>query len=84
MEDFFKEKLFKSVRLFEPMVSHVPRRNVTMLLYFAAGLAIGCFKCSSVNGRYPACEDPFHNNVSGMCSFLLFDGVFTTKGIMFC
>ena len=27
--------------------------------------SIGCFKCTSVNGDNPACEDPFHNNVSG-------------------
>ncbi len=24
--------------------------------------AIDCFKCVSVNGENPACEDPFHNN----------------------
>ncbi|XP_032799103.2 uncharacterized protein LOC116935961 isoform X3 [Daphnia magna] len=24
--------------------------------------AIDCFKCVSVNGANPACEDPFHNN----------------------
>ena len=26
--------------------------------------AIDCFKCVSLNGRNPACEDPFHNNFS--------------------
>ncbi|XP_021935944.1 uncharacterized protein LOC110837765 isoform X2 [Zootermopsis nevadensis] len=24
--------------------------------------AIDCFKCVSLNGNYPACDDPFHNN----------------------
>ncbi|KAK2709249.1 hypothetical protein QYM36_013045 [Artemia franciscana] len=24
--------------------------------------AIDCFKCVSINGDNPACEDPFHNN----------------------
>ena len=23
---------------------------------------IDCFKCTSINGSNPACEDPFHNN----------------------
>ncbi|RWS26524.1 uncharacterized protein B4U80_10789 [Leptotrombidium deliense] len=26
--------------------------------------AIDCFKCVSVNGNNPSCEDPFHNNHS--------------------
>lgn len=26
--------------------------------------SIDCFKCVSVNGDNPACEDPFHNNNS--------------------
>ncbi|KAJ9578266.1 hypothetical protein L9F63_005487, partial [Diploptera punctata] len=26
--------------------------------------AIDCFKCVSLNGNYPACDDPFHNNYS--------------------
>ncbi|XP_050721186.1 putative transcriptional regulator cudA [Eriocheir sinensis] len=26
--------------------------------------AIDCFKCVSVNGDNPSCEDPFHNNFS--------------------
>ncbi|XP_023342631.1 uncharacterized protein LOC111712290 [Eurytemora carolleeae] len=30
------------------------------------GQSIGCFKCTSVNGDNPACEDPFHNNVSDL------------------
>ncbi|KAB7502568.1 hypothetical protein Anas_02448 [Armadillidium nasatum] len=25
---------------------------------------IDCFKCVSLNGNNPACEDPFHNNYS--------------------
>lgn len=32
-----------------------------MCLCFA-GYAIDCFKCVSLNGNYPACDDPFHNN----------------------
>ncbi|XP_039281716.1 uncharacterized protein LOC111061876 isoform X2 [Nilaparvata lugens] len=24
--------------------------------------SIGCFKCVSINGNNPACDDPFHNN----------------------
>ncbi|GBP58250.1 hypothetical protein EVAR_40756_1 [Eumeta japonica] len=27
-------------------------------------LCIDCFKCVSVNGRFPPCDDPFHNNHS--------------------
>ncbi|CAG9789841.1 unnamed protein product [Diatraea saccharalis] len=26
--------------------------------------SIDCFKCVSMNGRFPACDDPFHNNHS--------------------
>ena len=33
-----------------------------IFLFSAAG--IDCFKCVSVNGSNPACEDPFHNNHS--------------------
>ncbi|KAJ0169810.1 hypothetical protein K1T71_014416 [Dendrolimus kikuchii] len=25
---------------------------------------IDCFKCVSMNGKFPACDDPFHNNHS--------------------
>ena len=32
--------------------------------YSEAGSGIDCFKCVSVNGSNPACEDPFHNNYS--------------------
>ena len=35
----------------------------TFLFFFSAA-GIDCFKCVSVNGSNPACEDPFHNNHS--------------------
>ncbi|XP_066992884.1 uncharacterized protein [Anabrus simplex] len=38
-----------------------------MLLLLASlhpGGAIDCFKCVSINGQYPPCDDPFHNNHS--------------------
>jgi hypothetical protein len=28
-------------------------------------LGIACFKCVSIDGKNRACEDPFHNNVTG-------------------
>ena len=33
-------------------------------LFFLIGAvgAIDCFKCVSLGGKNPACEDPFHNN----------------------
>lgn len=31
-------------------------------LCFTSVEAIDCFKCVSINGANPACEDPFHNN----------------------
>ncbi|KAJ1521021.1 hypothetical protein ONE63_002733 [Megalurothrips usitatus] len=35
------------------------------LVAIPAGMgAIDCFKCASVDGANPACEDPFHNNAS--------------------
>ena len=34
--------------------------------YSAAG--IGCFKCVSVDGSMPACEDQFHNNKTNIVS----------------
>jgi len=30
--------------------------------FLLSGEGIDCFKCVSVNGTNPACEDPFHNN----------------------
>jgi len=35
-----------------------------LLVYIIPSPAIGidCFKCVSVNGTNPSCEDPFHNN----------------------
>ena len=27
-----------------------------------SAIGIDCFKCVSVNGTNPSCEDPFHNN----------------------
>nr|XP_045617687.1 uncharacterized protein LOC123770068 [Procambarus clarkii] len=36
-----------------------------LLMPLATGvLGIDCFKCVSVNGDNPSCEDPFHNNYS--------------------
>ncbi|XP_071448171.1 uncharacterized protein [Hetaerina americana] len=35
---------------------------VITTLIVGGGAAIDCFKCVSVNGSNPACEDPFHNN----------------------
>ncbi|XP_063230880.1 uncharacterized protein LOC134535633 [Bacillus rossius redtenbacheri] len=32
------------------------------LATFDFAAAIDCFKCVSLNGNYPACDDPFHNN----------------------
>ncbi|XP_054708941.1 uncharacterized protein LOC129218646 [Uloborus diversus] len=29
---------------------------------FTSCFALDCFKCSSVAGEYPPCDDPFHNN----------------------
>lgn len=29
---------------------------------FAVNASIDCFKCVSINGANPACDDPFHNN----------------------
>lgn len=31
-------------------------------LKFSVDGAIDCFKCVSINGDNPACDDPFHNN----------------------
>ena len=31
---------------------------------FPVGANIDCFKCVSLNGNNPSCEDPFHNNYS--------------------
>ncbi|XP_076068658.1 uncharacterized protein LOC143040997 isoform X3 [Oratosquilla oratoria] len=33
-------------------------------LLTSVSAAIDCFKCVSLNGDNPACEDPFHNNFS--------------------
>ena len=43
----------------------------------AAG--IGCFKCVSVGGSMPACEDQFHNNKTNIVSitFFFFINTFT-------
>ncbi|VEN43419.1 unnamed protein product [Callosobruchus maculatus] len=30
--------------------------------FFDEVYSIDCFKCISINGEYPPCEDPFHNN----------------------
>lgn len=35
---------------------------VVVLATLEFGHAIDCFKCVSLNGNYPACDDPFHNN----------------------
>ena len=31
-------------------------------MFLFLGEGIDCFKCVSLNGSNPACEDPFHNN----------------------
>ncbi|XP_075223764.1 uncharacterized protein LOC142325638 [Lycorma delicatula] len=37
--------------------------SIVLLSKFVITLSsIGCFKCVSINGNNPACDDPFHNN----------------------
>ncbi|XP_052754818.1 uncharacterized protein LOC113510152 [Galleria mellonella] len=41
--------------------------HVTFIVFLSwIGIAhsIDCFKCVSMNGKFPACDDPFHNNHS--------------------
>ncbi|PSN54786.1 hypothetical protein C0J52_02010 [Blattella germanica] len=38
--------------------------SLVLLATLHLGRAIDCFKCVSLNGNYPACDDPFHNNYS--------------------
>ncbi|XP_013138487.1 PREDICTED: uncharacterized protein LOC106103299 [Papilio polytes] len=38
--------------------------TVTILSWISTVESIDCFKCVSMNGRFPACDDPFHNNHS--------------------
>ena len=54
-----------------PLYGRPPHRKATpsmMILYIVDKLtiflegSIDCFKCVSVSGSNPACEDPFHNN----------------------
>ena len=33
-----------------------------MFSFYFSAIGIDCFKCVSVNGTNPSCEDPFHNN----------------------
>uniref|UniRef100_A0A2A4K8T6 Protein sleepless n=1 Tax=Heliothis virescens TaxID=7102 RepID=A0A2A4K8T6_HELVI len=45
------------------------RNNILIAIFITlcwspTGHAIDCFKCVSMNGRFPACDDPFHNNHS--------------------
>merc|ERR1712080_185095 len=51
------------------MLNNLMTQYHTLLLYLLPLIllitdcfAIDCFKCVSVNGANPACEDPFHNN----------------------
>ncbi|XP_068626025.1 uncharacterized protein [Battus philenor] len=37
---------------------------VFLTSWFTAVQSIDCFKCVSFNGRFSACDDPFHNNHS--------------------
>lgn len=37
-------------------------RYIVLIMFPQTVNAIDCFKCVSVNGANPACEDPFHNN----------------------
>merc|ERR1719427_2061458 len=42
----------------------------TLLVFYLVAITnvrcIGCFKCVSVNGDNPHCDDKFHHNVSGL------------------
>ena len=33
-----------------------------ILTFLVSSSGIDCFKCVSINGSNPSCEDPFHNN----------------------
>ena len=33
-------------------------------IFAVSSTGIDCFKCVSLNGSNPSCEDPFHNNYS--------------------
>ncbi|KAL4714818.1 hypothetical protein ACJJTC_002677 [Scirpophaga incertulas] len=38
--------------------------TVILMSLINMGRSIDCFKCVSMNGKFPACDDPFHNNHS--------------------
>ncbi|XP_050359776.1 uncharacterized protein LOC126779663 [Nymphalis io] len=38
--------------------------TILLLSWISVAHCIDCFKCVSMNGRFPACDDPFHNNHS--------------------
>ncbi|CAO1395922.1 unnamed protein product [Diamesa hyperborea] len=42
------------------------RNNILLFLIFGIKtvFCIDCFKCVSMNGQNPECDDPFHNNFS--------------------
>lgn len=41
------------------------RWTIMFLIFFSFKVfSIDCFKCVSMNGRNPECDDPFHNNFS--------------------
>ncbi|KAG6464520.1 uncharacterized protein LOC115453150 [Manduca sexta] len=48
-------------------IANCTSRSFIVLLtlsWISISQAIDCFKCVSMNGRFPACDDPFHNNHS--------------------
>ena len=50
-----------SLRIFE--IGKISYQCFNSILTFLVSVSgIGCFKCVSINGSNPSCEDPFHNN----------------------
>ncbi|CAF1047570.1 unnamed protein product [Rotaria sordida] len=45
------------------------KKNHTIKLYHLV-LSISCYKCLSINGSNPSCEDPFQGDVTGKLSLL--------------
>ncbi|XP_053623361.1 uncharacterized protein LOC128682578 [Plodia interpunctella] len=44
--------------------SNILIATLVLLSWITIASGIDCFKCVSMNGAFPACDDPFHNNHS--------------------
>ncbi|XP_035218915.1 uncharacterized protein LOC118192123 [Stegodyphus dumicola] len=61
MHDFSRMIVFKTADPRKHESTFISQSTI-LSIFITGSWALDCFKCISIGGEYPPCDDPFHNN----------------------